>query len=135
MEYFVIYVGVKDIPSHRVESYLRIVKKEFKSRENERYFLIPRLDSVESDIKKLDVQQIDSKLFTDLLTTELMNARADIATKIAPFVSYEWIQKNVFDMSEDEIVEINRQMALEKKSSSSENTEDCLNTIKSDDVE
>lgn len=41
---------------------------------------------------------------------ELRNAGADFAHRISPFVSKQWIRKNIFNLSDDEIKEIENQI-------------------------
>lgn len=44
---------------------------------------------------------------------EIFNSRADLAARMSPFVSRDWILKNVFDFSEEEIQSIEAQCALD----------------------
>lgn len=51
----------------------------------------------------------------ELAAYEVLNARADYASRIAPFTSVRWIQENIFKWGEAEIEAINKQRKKEQE--------------------
>lgn len=106
MEYFVAYVGVKDIPSHRVEEFLRGVKKAVGKREGEHWFFLSRREREDVDIKRLEPESITLALTLEAIETAVKDATRDIATKIAPFIPEEFIQKEILKLTDEEIAQL-----------------------------
>lgn len=63
---------------------------------------------------------------------EIRNARADFANRIAPFVSMKWIRKNIFKLSDEDIAEIELQVANETAGITQEQVDKMIETAKLD---
>lgn len=63
---------------------------------------------------------------------EIRNARADFAHRIAPFVSMKWIRKNIFKLSDEDIAEIELQVANETTGFTQEQVDKMIETAKFD---
>jgi Bacteriophage T4-like portal protein (Gp20) len=48
----------------------------------------------------------DTVVSKELMDIELKNERAEIASKLTPFLSHDWIRRNIFKLTDEEIDQI-----------------------------
>lgn len=104
MEYFVAYVGVKGIPSHRVEEFLRSVKKTaVGKREGEHWFFLTRQDREDMDIKRLDPESVTLALMIEAIDSAVANAQEKIAAKVDRLLPEDFIRKEILNLPDKKI--------------------------------